>query len=278
MKIVVLTDDNVIENKKLLAEHGLCFYIEDSGKKILFDTGFSDVFIKNAIELGINLLDLDYIILSHGHYDHTWGLFHYLQFLTSSSKKGYQYKKPTLITHPSTFLEKYEDGEGEIGSIISLLKLKKFFDVHLSTQPYNISQNLIYMGEIPRTNCFEANEPMGKVLINGEYCDDFVMEDSALIYSKDNFLSIITGCSHSGICNIIEYVKKLSGDVSIKSIIGGFHLLGTVDEKLDRIVDYMYKQNILKIYPCHCIDFEAKKKLSDKLNVENIGVGAEIHL
>ena len=79
MKLTILVDDNISNSRRLLAEHGLCFHIEDEGKKILFDTGYSDVFIKNAVNMGINLLDLDYIVLSHGHYDHGGGLDPFLE-------------------------------------------------------------------------------------------------------------------------------------------------------------------------------------------------------
>jgi 7,8-dihydropterin-6-yl-methyl-4-(beta-D-ribofuranosyl)aminobenzene 5'-phosphate synthase len=114
VKLTVLVDDNMSDCRRLLAEHAF-FYIEDDGKKILFDTGYSDVFIKNAISLGINLLDLDYIVLSHGHYDHTWGLTHYMVLYMSALEQKQKVKKPTIITHPDTFLEKYEEGFGEIG-------------------------------------------------------------------------------------------------------------------------------------------------------------------
>jgi len=169
MKLTILTDNNQAPNSKLLFEHGLCFYIEESGKKILFDTGYSDIFIKNSETLGVDLLDLDYIVLSHGHYDHTWGLALYLSFYMNALKKNIVKKKPVILTHPSTFLEKYEEGVGEVGSILTEEKLRKSFDVILTDEPYNITDNLVFLGEIPSLNGFEIKEPMDKVLVNGEY-------------------------------------------------------------------------------------------------------------
>ena len=273
MKLTVLVDDNMSDYRRLLAEHGLCFYIEDDGKKILFDTGYSDVFIKNAISLGINLLDLDYIVLSHGHYDHTWGLTHYLAFYMSAVAQKQKVKKPTIVTHPDTFLEKLEEGFGEIGCMLTQTKLKKCFEVITTDEPYQLTQNLTFLGEIPRFNDFEGREPMEKVLRNDQWTDDYVVEDSALVYKSNSGLSIITGCSHSGICNIVEYSQKLFKTTKTESIIGGFHLIDTPEEKRNKIIEYLQKQDIKKLYPCHCTDFNAKSELARELGAKNIGVG-----
>lgn len=264
------------ECKRLLAEHGLCFYIEDDDKKILFDTGYSDVFIKNAISLGVNLLDLDYIVLSHGHYDHTWGLAHYLAYYMSATEQKQKVKKPTIVTHPDTFLEKYEEGFGEIGCMLTEKKLKKCFNVLTTYEPVSLTDNIVFLAEIPRFNDFEAKEPMKKIIRNGKYEDDYVLEDSALVYKSDKGLSIITGCSHSGICNIVEYSQKVLKATKIDSIIGGFHLIDTPEEKMNKIIEYLKKQVIKELYPCHCTDFNARMELSKKLNTKNIGVGYQL--
>ena len=273
MKLTVLVDDNMSDCRRLLAEHGLCFYIEDNGKKILFDTGYSDVFIKNAVSLGINLLDLDYIVISHGHYDHTWGLTHYLAYYMSAMEQNQKVKKPTIVTHPDTFLEKYEEDFGEIGCMLTETKLKKCFDVVTTIEPLNLTDNLIFLGEIPRLNDFEGKEPMEKVFRNGQYEDDYVVEDSAMVYKSNDSLSIITGCSHSGICNIIEYSKKTCAENNIKAVIGGFHLIDTPKDKMDKIVEYLKRQDIKELYPFHCTDFNARVELAKKINVEETGCG-----
>lgn len=260
MKLTVLTDDG-LKDGKLLAEHGLCFYIEADGKKILFDTGYSDVFIKNAVSLGINLLDLDYIVLSHGHYDHTWGLVHYMALRFSALRQNKKVKNPIIVTHPDTFLEKFDETEGETGCLISEQKLRKCFDLILTKTPFNITENLIFLGEIPRLNDFEAKESMDKVLKNGKYKDDYLIEDSALIYKSAEGIDIITGCSHSGICNIIEYAKKTGADTKINKVIGGLHLICTPEEKMKKIVDYLKSQDIKEILPCHCTDSNAREAL-----------------
>lgn len=278
MKLTVLTDDNIFQGKNLFAEHGLSFYIEADGKNILFDAGYSDVFIKNASKMGINLLDLDYIVLSHGHYDHTWGLSHYLTFHTSAIKQGQKPKKPTILTHPNTFNEKFEEGLGEIGCMLSIEKLKKNFDIKLSKEPFWITENLVFLGEIPRENDFEGKEPICKVYKNNQYEDDYITEDSALMYKSDKGLAIITGCSHSGICNIADYATTICQQKSISAIIGGLHLINPSAERMTKTIDYFLKLKLREFYPSHCTSFEAKLTLSKHLALNEAGVGLILQL
>ena len=73
MKLILLVENNSLYDTFFHAEHGFSAYVEDEGKKILYDTGYSDAFIKNAEQMNIDLTDLDYVIVSHGHYDHCRG-------------------------------------------------------------------------------------------------------------------------------------------------------------------------------------------------------------
>ncbi|MBQ1439018.1 MAG: MBL fold metallo-hydrolase [Solobacterium sp.] len=79
MKLTVLTDNNTIIDRYYLGEPALSFYLEDGDRRILFDTGYSDVFLRNAEALGIDLHAITDIVLSHGHNDHTGGLRYLLE-------------------------------------------------------------------------------------------------------------------------------------------------------------------------------------------------------
>ncbi len=273
MKLTVLTDNNVLQSKNFLGEHGLSFYIEDKDTKILFDTGYSDVFLKNALKMGIDLIDLDYIVLSHGHYDHTWGLSHYLPYYTSAVKQRRQVKKPTIIAHPDTFNDKFHDELGEIGCLIPEGNLRKNFNVKTTVKPLKLTENLTFLGEIPRLNNFEKTEPIGKIKTNEGYEEDFIKEDSALVYNTNQGIVVITGCSHSGICNIVEYSKRISAEMKVIDIIGGFHLINPPKERIFMTADYLSKLNLIGIHACHCTDFKSILTLSKYVNLEAIGVG-----
>lgn len=274
MKLTILTDNTVLQSKKFLAEHGLSFYLEMDGKKVLFDTGYSDVFIKNAVKMGINLLDLDYIVLSHGHNDHTSGLNSLISFYIHAKKEKRKItQKPIIITHPETFNKKVKEDFGEIGCIVSIEELKKLFDIKLSTKPLNLTENLTFLGEIPRKNDFEAKKPLGKVIKSENLIDDYIKEDSALVFEEKNGIVVITGCSHAGICNIAECAKEKFPNKKIIDIIGGFHLINASEETLSKTTDYLSAHKIKYLHPCHCTDFQSKLFLSSKLNVIETGIG-----
>lgn len=88
---------------------------------------------------------------------------------------------------------------------------------------------------------------------------------------------MITGCSHSGICNIIEYAKKVCGEAKVQGVIGGWHLF-KVDDRLEKTIAYLQKHNIRELYPCHCCSFQAKAAVHAQIPVKEIGVGKVIEI
>ena len=264
MLLTVLVENNTCIDDYAFGEPALAFYIEDEDKKILFDTGYSPVIINNAKHYNIDLSDLDYIILSHGHNDHTRGL----AFLLNE----YDLSGTTLICHPDVFNEKRADNL-DIGIPLELELIKKNMDVVLTKEPLKITSNLAFLGEIPRNDYLENFKALGQENRNGQWCVDYLMDDSALIYNGEQ-LAIITGCSHSGICNICEYAKKLTNK-KIDSIIGGFHLFD-VDNQLLKTIDYFKTNEITNLYPCHCVSFHAKAKINETIPINEVMVGSKV--
>jgi 7,8-dihydropterin-6-yl-methyl-4-(beta-D-ribofuranosyl)aminobenzene 5'-phosphate synthase len=272
MKLTVLVDNNTIINRYFHGEPGVSYFIECNGRKYLFDTGYSDIFLRNATKMGINLLALDEIVISHGHNDHTWGLAELVKLHTEATHEGYECQKPSIIAHPHTFLDKKVDG-CDVGSMLSIDQLRKSFSLKLGKEPIWLTEKLIFLGEIDRINSFEAKTATGKMLQDGIWKDDFVLDDSALAYMSDNGLIIITGCSHSGICNIIEYAKKVCNEERVYDVIGGFHLLNPSQHTLNNTVEYLEKCHPHAIYAGHCTDLRSKISLARATNVEDVGVG-----
>jgi 7,8-dihydropterin-6-yl-methyl-4-(beta-D-ribofuranosyl)aminobenzene 5'-phosphate synthase len=273
MKLTVLVDNNTLIDRYFYGEPGVSYFIQDEGKKILFDVGYSDAFIKNAQKMmNIRLLEVDFLVLSHGHLDHTWGLVPLIKLYTEAIIEKIDHKKPTLVAHPLALLTKTLNGLGEIGSIISKEKLSKHFELKLSEDPVWLTERLVFLGEIKRKNSFEAQSPIGKVARDFEE-DDYLMDDSALAYKSPGGLVVITGCSHAGICNIVEYAKMICEDDRIVDIVGGFHLLDPPAEQLQGTLEYMKKLQPTEVHACHCTDLNSKIALSRVANLKEVGVG-----
>lgn len=268
MKLKVLEDNNTFIDEYYLGEPAVSYYIEDGDTKILFDTGYSDAFIKNAKSMNIDLSKIQKLVISHGHNDHTGGI----KFLFEEvNGKGID-----LIAHPECFNNKISE-DGYIGTSMKQEQLEKVCNLKLTKSPTKISENIIFLGEIPDINSFEKRIPIGECENNGEMIDDLVIEDSAMVYKSSDGLFIITGCSHAGICNIIEYAKKVCKDDRILGVIGGFHLL-KVNERLYNTIEFLEKNSIKLLYPAHCISLEAKIEMGKKLKINEVGVGLEINL
>lgn len=277
MKLTVLTDNNSIIDRYFLSEPALCFLIQDENRKILFDLGYSDVFIKNAEKLKISLTDVDAVVISHGHNDHTGGLPALITKYIEEVLEKRAFIKPELICHTKTFETKIIDGNIDIGSLISKEKLQLHFKMELTDSHFWITKNLVYLGEIPRSNSFENKKPVGKVLENNNFKDDYLIDDSALAYKSKNGLVIITGCSHSGICNIIEHAKKVTGENRVLDIIGGMHLLNPTKEQIDGTINYFKTLNLRYLYPCHCTDLQSKIEFAKYFSVNETGVSMELN-
>jgi len=255
MKITVLTEN--MAGGQFLAEHGLSYLIQYDGKNILFDTGHTDVFLKNSMAMGIDLPSVvDTIVLSHGHWDHGDGL----RYIDNK----------VLITHPVSFIKRFRKGEEQnIGLALPKSEIEKKFRLVTSEKPYFITDKILYAGSIPRANDFESKET-SFVDENGN--DDFVPDDSALILIKDHELVIISGCAHSGICNITEYAKKISKLEKIKLVMGGFHLKNK-DKKTKKTIEYFKRCGVQTIIPSHCTELPALCMFYEHFNTKQLKTG-----
>ena len=268
MKLRILTENNTFIDKYYVGEPGLCYFIEDGGEKILFDTGYSDVFIKNAAAMDIDLSAISTIVLSHGHDDHTRGLRFFCDDFDTENVR--------LIVHPDAMAPKFISGLA-VGMPFSEKELSQRFKLQLSGEPVAITEHLTFLGEIPESNGFETRKPMGITLDEKGEHGDLLFDDTALVHKSEKGLFIITGCSHSGICNIIEYAKKVCGDERIRGVIGGFHLFD-VTPRLNETIRYFKENGIRELYPCHCVNFHAKAEIDKTIPIHEVGVGMTLKL
>lgn len=266
LKLSVLVDNNTLIDQYYTAEPAVCYHIEDGRTQILFDTGYSNLFLKNAQKRGIDLNKVSQVVLSHGHDDHTGGL--------PSLLNAYDGAGLTVLAHPLAFDPKEENGQ-MIGCPLTKKQIRRRCRLELSAAPKRLTERLIYLGEIPQFFTFESRTPIGKRKQGDEWVDDLVPDDTALVYQTEQGLYIITGCSHSGICNIMEYAKSVCKDSRICGVIGGFHLFED-DVRLAQTIAYLRRNHVRELYPCHCVSFLAKAKMHSVIPVKEVGVGMQL--
>ncbi len=257
MKLTVLTEN--VASIGFTAEHGLSYLIEDD-IKILFDFGQSDMFLKNAEKLKISLDDINTIVLSHGHFDHGNGL----KYL----------KDKKLICHPDVFIKRYRKTDNiNIGLSLDEKQISERFHLIKSKTPFMISNNIFFLGEIPRINDFEAKTTS---FVKEDNSEDFITDDSAIAIRSPKGLIIITGCGHAGICNTIEYAKKITGLKKINTVMGGFHLKEN-DLQTQETIKFFKKQNIQNILPSHCTELPALAEFYNAFKIKSVKVGMVFH-
>jgi 7,8-dihydropterin-6-yl-methyl-4-(beta-D-ribofuranosyl)aminobenzene 5'-phosphate synthase len=253
MKIYVLSENHAGDGFE--AEHGLSFFI-DAGTKILFDAGQSDLFIKNAILMGLNISDVDVLVLSHGHYDHGNGMIHL---------KGYP-----LILHPACFSSRYSSRTGDYcGLSFDAETASRNFDLKMHTEPFWISPKIVFLGKIPRINGFE-DPPSGFENESGNV--DHIPDDTALAFLLSDGLVVVSGCAHAGICNIVSHAIGVTGVQEVQAVVGGFHLKND-DIRTELTIRWLKDFGVKSVVPLHCTSGAAHKALSDAFGSPQVRAG-----
>jgi 7,8-dihydropterin-6-yl-methyl-4-(beta-D-ribofuranosyl)aminobenzene 5'-phosphate synthase len=276
MKLSVLMDNSTIIDRYFLAEPAVSYFIEDGDTSILFDTGYSDAFMYNASKLGIDVMKADYLVLSHGHIDHTGGLDPYLKRCMERRFEDPAASCPELIAHPAAFYPKVLDDAFSVGIFVTKEACSPFMKIRETGEPLWLTDRLVFLGEIPRRVDFERPGPIGVRREAGGDVPDDLPDDTAMAYVHSEGLVVITGCSHAGICNIVEQARKVTGIEKVHDIIGGFHLLNPPEAQLEGTARYLESLDLPILSACHCTDFQSRIRLAKAAPIREIGSGLQI--
>lgn len=242
MKIVTLIE-NYVNDSGLFAEHGLSFYVETENHKIIFDTGQSGLFIQNAQKLGIDIQDIDILVLSHGHYDHTGGLYPFLE----KNSKAKVYAKNGIFT------PKFSGKSNFIGTrYIEEHLIDRIIYIDTITE---IAENIFIMPDINIQNSTDTNFKGFKKEFENELIVDEFDDELFLVIKQPEKINIVTGCSHRGISNICKTATDYF-HLPVGIITGGFHMKECNIEQYVDITHFFRMLKPVSIGVCHCTGIE----------------------
>ncbi len=259
MKITVLAE-NIAINPNFESEHGLSLYIETENDKFLFDFGQSDLFLKNAEKLGVDLGNIDFSILSHGHYDHGNGIVPFLKIN----------KQTKIFVNENAFFDYYNGTEKYIGIDKSL---KNHPQIQLVGDSFEIKRGFSLYSCNNRKKIQPTN-PFGlKKLENRVFQDDDFLHEHYLLVEEKGKTILFSGCSHKGLLNIVDWFKP---DI----FVGGFHFSKIENKDELTEIALKLKEYPTKYYTCHCTGVQQYETLKSVLGnrLEYLSTGKIITL
>ena len=270
-RITIITD-NLAAGVGLVAEHGFSAAVQTGGRYILFDTGAGNTARNNLSRLGFDGTRFDALVLSHGHYDHTGGLFEQSSPINADA----------LFASDALFQNHLRENADKsfdyIGIPFDRKTLESSYDLRLSSDFREIFPKIYLSGRIDKFETFDADKRL-YVEKSGEIAKDAFSDEQFLIIDSSKGLIVLTGCSHSGVINIIKHTEKLFSGKSIYALIGGFHLFRSNDKDVLRTAKFLKDRNINKIHTGHCTGIEQTFMLKSELeNVELLQTGTVIEI
>ncbi|WP_297419213.1 MBL fold metallo-hydrolase [Thermococcus sp.] len=252
MRVTILVEDYSGYESPYLAQHGVSFLIEKNGRRILFDTSQSAGPVLHNMNLrGIEPSSIDYVFLSHCHYDHTGGLLEVLKAIG---------KRVPVVAHPLIFRRHFVTKPylRDVGIPFRKEEIEELAELYLTAEPVEIVEGLYSTGEIMNREDFERASIGVYTLRNGKIVEDELPDDMSLVAETPEGLVVVSGCSHAGIVGIVKHAARLTGEKRIRAVIGGFHLIDASEERISRTVEEFEKLGVEEVYTGHCTGLRAE--------------------
>ncbi|WP_313125862.1 MBL fold metallo-hydrolase [Proteiniclasticum ruminis] len=258
MKVTVLLE-NDLERQDLKNAHGLSFYIETEEKKVLFDFGPDDSFMRNAEKLGIDLKEVDLAVLSHGHQDHGGGLSEFLHYN----------KKAKVYIQEEAFLPHYSKREnGEMNPLGIEETLKHHPQVVLLQGDHVISEKLQLLSVVDRKDMLPPGNETLYMEKGGKILPDDFQHEQHLVVREGEKTYLFFGCGHQGILNILSTMED-KANCKTDAVFGGFHIKKPSKVHPDPLyVEYLARrlsEKEVKYFTCHCTGRKMYAKLQETL-------------
>lgn len=272
--IIKTLTENTARDERLACEHGLSLYIEALGHRLLFDTGASPLFIENARLLGVDLAAVEFVILSHGHYDHGGGLKAFLELNDRAE----------IFVHSRAFGDYYvKRRNGELLFIGIEEELKASRQIVLTADRFTISRGIRVFSNVAQTDPLPVSNRDLLKREDGQIMDDDFAHEQNLVIEEGDKMVLFTGCAHRGIVNIVRHFHALKGrypDV----VIGGFHLAKNdedreSDQAIDQIAAFLVSTGA-KYYTCHCTGLAPYGRLKEQMGdrIDYLAAGDRLEL
>lgn len=248
--ITTLIENSLGEHTGLKTEHGLSFLVETGETTVLFDVGRSDAFLHNAEKLCKDLSNVQHVVLSHGHYDHTGG---FRPFVELYGSEGY-----TLWTGKGFLTGKY----GKFNASYQYLGndfnedylVRNGVSHHTVTKKHTqIAPGVWVVSDFSRTHAQEVPNPRFVKLEEGSMdfsADDFSDEVMLVIETKRGLVPIV-GCAHPGILNMLDSIEESFGQ-PIYALLGGTHLVEADEKRTQDTLSDFFERGIALLGISHC--------------------------
>lgn len=279
--------NNYSANSRFTAEHGLSMLLRGRGASmgkngeksldLLIDTARTgSVLMSNLTALDVQPEEIDALLLSHGHYDHTGGLEALLD--------AREVPLPIFV-HPHAFDPKmsFHTGPRDISAGVDREAIAaRGGRVHEIREAFRLLPEVIVLGEIPRRHEEEEEARAGMYCTReGVYGPDELLDDTSIaLRLEGGGLFLVCGCCHSGLINTIEYALELSGETELKGMIGGLHTIHAGERRMKFTVEKLKEYDPEAILPLHCAGFRETavlyRELGEKVGFVSTGAVVDI--